>query len=103
MISLLWHTEGKGTEDVEVVEQINVEDPPITGSHDFSFRVPDFPWSFSGTLISLIWAVEASLDPGGRGSSAWISSSHLAPRRCGYEDRSQRTASAPESFPGHPN
>lgn len=65
MISLLWHTEGKGTEDVEIVEQIEIDDPPVSGSRDFSFTLPTFPWSFSGTLVSLIWRVEASVEPGG--------------------------------------
>ncbi len=65
LISLLWHTEGKGTEDVEIVEQVEVERPPALGSRAFSFRLPDFPWSFSGTLISLVWAIEASLEPKG--------------------------------------
>ncbi|MEE8526722.1 MAG: hypothetical protein V3T72_22520 [Thermoanaerobaculia bacterium] len=65
VISLLWHTEGKGTEDIEIIEQIEVEDPPVSGSRDFSFTLPDFPWSFSGTLVSLIWRVEASIEPGG--------------------------------------
>jgi len=65
MISLLWHTEGKGTEDVEIVDQIEIADPPVAGSRDFSFTLPAFPWSFSGTLVSLIWRVEASVEPGG--------------------------------------
>ncbi len=64
-ISLLWYTEGKGTEDVEVVQHRQVSRPSMQGDHDFSFRLPDFPWSFSGTLISLVWAVEASLEPDG--------------------------------------
>ncbi len=65
LISLLWHTEGKGIEDVEIVDQIQIELPRPHGHRDFSFRLPDFPWSFSGTLVSLIWAVEASLEPKG--------------------------------------
>lgn len=64
-ISLLWYTEGKGTEDVEIVEQKEVDRPSMQGHHEFSFRLPQFPWSFSGTLISLVWAVEASLEPDG--------------------------------------
>ncbi len=64
LISLLWHTEGKGTEDIEIIDQLEVERPPAAGSRNFAFRLPDFPWSFSGKLISLIWAVEASLEPG---------------------------------------
>ncbi len=65
LVSLLWYTEGKGTEDVEIVDQVEVESPSIEGRREFSFRLPDFPWSFSGTLISLLWAVEASLEPDG--------------------------------------
>ena len=65
LLSLLWYTEGKGTEDVAIVEQVEVESPAIEGRSDFSFRLPDFPWSFSGTLVSLVWAVEASLEPDG--------------------------------------
>ena len=64
-VTLLWYTEGKGTEDVGIVDQVEVEHPSRQGGHDFSFRLPDFPWSFSGTLISLIWAVEATLEPEG--------------------------------------
>ena len=65
LVSLLWYTEGKGTEDVEIVEQVELESPSVQGDRAFSFRLPDFPWSFSGTLISLVWAVEASLEPDG--------------------------------------
>lgn len=65
MVSLLWHTSGKGTEDIEIVDQITVEGPGPQGSHAFSFALPDFPWSFSGTLVSLVWSVEASLEPKG--------------------------------------
>ncbi|MEM7350537.1 MAG: hypothetical protein AAF657_07010 [Acidobacteriota bacterium] len=65
LISLLWHTEGKGTEDIEIVDQIELEHPAAMGHHDFAFRLPDFPWSFSGTLVSLIWAIEVGLEPRG--------------------------------------
>ena len=65
LISLLWHTEGKGTEDVEIIEQQDVDHPGLVGQHCFEVQLPSFPWSFSGTLISLIWAIEASLEPGG--------------------------------------
>ena len=61
-ISLLWHTEGKGTEDSDTLEQLRVPSPGISGSHNFSFRLPTYPWSFSGTLISLVWKVEARLE-----------------------------------------
>lgn len=65
MISLIWFTQGKGIEDVTVVDQIQIDHPRPHGHRDFKFRLPDFPWSFSGSLISLTWAVEASLEPKG--------------------------------------
>ncbi len=65
IVTLLWYTEGKGTEDVGIVEQVEIDHPSKHRGRDFSFRLPDFPWSFSGTLISLVWAVEASLEPDG--------------------------------------
>ena len=64
-ISLLWFTEGKGSEDSATLVQREIEQPAAAGSERFSLRLPAFPWSFSGTLISLVWAVEASLDPEG--------------------------------------
>ena len=64
-LSLLWHTAGKGDEAAETVSQIEVRSPPPVGSDRFAFDLPAYPWSFSGKLVSLIWAVEASLEPKG--------------------------------------
>jgi hypothetical protein len=62
-VHLCWFTRGKGTTDTEVVQQRTFEPAP-TGQGTFSFRAPDQPYSFSGQLISLIWAVELVVDPG---------------------------------------
>ena len=65
-IQLLWYTEGKGTQDIEVVATARVERPEIGGRHSFSFTLPTTgPYSFSGSLISLSWAVEAVIDENG--------------------------------------
>ena len=61
-ISLLWHTEGKGTEDSDTIDHVEFHSPARTGSQSFEFQLPSAPWSFSGQLISLIWTVEASLE-----------------------------------------
>lgn len=58
-LSLLWYTSGKGTEDVGVVESKTLPLQYSSGSASFSFKLPESPYSFSGELISLIWAVEA--------------------------------------------
>jgi hypothetical protein len=59
---LFWFTRGKGTEDVEVVATQEVPSPAAAGEHVFRFVLPDAPWSFSGKLISLLWAVELVAD-----------------------------------------
>jgi len=65
LVSLLWFTEGKGTEDIEVVDDVKVQHPAPLGSQVFSLKLPNFPWSFSGTLVSLVWAVEVTFEPRG--------------------------------------
>lgn len=62
-LNLLWFTRGKGTRDSQVVDRVVIDDPPAAGQHDFSLRLPDAPYSFSGKLISLIWAVELVAKP----------------------------------------
>lgn len=63
-LHLLWHTEGKGDEDVEVVERKTLSNISNTGREQFSFKLPDSPYSFSGQLISLVWGIEAVVKPG---------------------------------------
>ena len=65
LISLLWHTEGKGTEDSETVAQTQVDAPAARGEQRFALQLDTQPWSFSGTLISVQWIVEASIEPNG--------------------------------------
>jgi len=62
-ISLFWHTSGKGTKDVGVVETIKFDNPGSLGQKDFKFKLPKGPYTFSGKLISLIWAIEATTIP----------------------------------------
>jgi hypothetical protein len=64
-LRLFWFTRGKGTEDVGVVNRIRFDVPQQEEGRKFSFTLPAEPWSFSGQLISLIWALELVADPGG--------------------------------------
>jgi hypothetical protein len=64
-ISLFWYTRGKGTRDVGVAASETIENPGSFGSNEFEFTLPEGPYSFSGKLISVIWAVEANCQPGG--------------------------------------
>jgi len=64
-LRLFYYTEGKGTDDVEIVETTQIPNPAMSGSQQFQWQAPQSPFSFSGKLISLIWAVEAVLLPSG--------------------------------------
>jgi hypothetical protein len=59
---LFWFTRGKGTEDVGIVATERVSAPGSAGEHAFLFTLPESPYSFSGRLISLLWAVELVAD-----------------------------------------
>jgi len=64
-IRLFWYTEGKGERDVLVVERVPLGARSREGSEAFAFTAPPAPFSFSGKLISLIWAVELVTLPDG--------------------------------------
>jgi len=63
LVSLLWYTSGKGDRDAAVVKSLEFRGTP-SDSVSFEFELPLYPYSFSGKLISLVWAVELAT-PGG--------------------------------------
>lgn len=63
-LRLFWYTRGKGTEDLEIVDSRRIEAPGPAGSRRFRFQLPEGPYSFSGTLITLAWALELVVLPG---------------------------------------
>ena len=63
-VRLVWSTKGKGTEDAAVAATVAFETPLAGDTRPFSLRLPAAPYSFSGKLISLVWAVELVLQPG---------------------------------------
>jgi len=71
-LRLLWYTEGKGERDVEVVETVPFDGPAASERRPFSLRLPPGPYSFSGKLISLLWALEAVAEPGDRSTRTEI-------------------------------
>src|SRR4030095_12468028 len=60
-LRLFWHTEGKGTRDVEVIETLSFSVPGRQDRRDFRFRLPHSPYSFAGMRVSVIWALELVL------------------------------------------
>jgi hypothetical protein len=62
-LRLFWFTEGKGSQDVEMVDSIRVKEVEPNGRASFRFQLPNGPYSFSGKLITLAWAVELVVLP----------------------------------------
>ncbi|MFT7521253.1 MAG: hypothetical protein ACI9MC_003404 [Kiritimatiellia bacterium] len=60
-LRLLWTTTGRGTQDVGVQQLVSVHMSDNVGSTGFTFEAPAFPYSFSGTLLSIEWYVELSV------------------------------------------
>ena len=63
-VRLIWFTRGKGTVDGETVATVQLDAPPAADTREFSFDAPNGPYSFSGTLIAVLWAVEFVAKPG---------------------------------------
>lgn len=63
-VRLIFFTRGKGTQDVQVAETVRIDTPGAAGDREFAFVLPNGPYSFSGSLISLTWAVEVLTNGG---------------------------------------
>jgi hypothetical protein len=63
-LCLVWSTKGKGTADIAVVETVNFAQPQPRDIRSFAIILPASPYTFSGQLISLIWNLELTVDPG---------------------------------------
>lgn len=71
-VRLFWYTVGKGTQDVGLVDTWPIEPPTPEGEQAFHFRLPAGPYSFSGKLISLVWALELVAEPAGESTRVEI-------------------------------
>jgi len=63
-LRLFWYTSGKGTQDVGNVDTVVFQTPQMNDDRTFSLTLPREPFSFSGKLISLVWALELIVEPG---------------------------------------
>jgi hypothetical protein len=63
-LRLFWYTSGKGTQDVGNVDSVVFQTPQMSDDRTFSLTLPRQPYSFSGKLISLVWALELIVEPG---------------------------------------
>jgi hypothetical protein len=63
-LSLYWRTEGKGTQDIGIAQTVRFDNPGMMGMQEFSIKAPVGPFSFSGKLISILWALELACEKG---------------------------------------
>jgi hypothetical protein len=63
VVRLCWRTSGRGTTDLQIVDEIRWPAPPARDQRSFRFTLPEQPFSFSGQLISLTWTVEVVAEP----------------------------------------
>lgn len=63
-VRLFWYAAGAGERDVVVVAVLPLADPAAEDHRPFRFQLPVGPFSFSGKVVSLTWAVEAVAEPG---------------------------------------
>lgn len=63
-LRLFWRTEGKGTQDVGVAETLAFQGAGRSDRREFCVRLPNGPYSFTGRLVSLVWAIEVVVEPG---------------------------------------
>lgn len=71
-LRLFWSTQGKGDQDLEVVESLSFTQPGAQGRRPFQVRLPAGPYSFSGKLITLTWALEAVALPAERAGNLFL-------------------------------
>jgi hypothetical protein len=62
-LRVFWFTRGWGTEDAGVVETVRFDHPLPEEARPFRLQLPASPYSFSGKLISLRWALELVAQP----------------------------------------
>ncbi len=63
-LRLFWYTLGRGDQDAGIATTTRFEAPQKMGSGPFDLDLPAGPYSFSGSLISLCWALELVTLPG---------------------------------------
>lgn len=66
-VQLVWYTEGRGDQDLNVISSVEGGVGLLTAGIPietrFSFKLPDYPWSYKGELLNIIWGVRVLVDP----------------------------------------
>lgn len=95
-VHLAWFTRGKGDRDSGVVAELELPQPAPSDRRSFRLRLPEGPYSVSGKLVSIVWVVEAVLEPGGRACHVEIVASPTGREVLLHPDL--ETTAEPESF-----
>jgi hypothetical protein len=65
-VRLIWHTEGRGDQDIGKIDEVSLSSGRLTpgapAGGDFRFRLPSEPWSFAGHYVSIVWAIEVTVN-----------------------------------------
>ncbi len=61
-LRLFWYTQGRGTQDTRIVATQRWDRPAKVDAPLFDFQLPGGPFSFSGKLVSVLWALELVVD-----------------------------------------
>jgi hypothetical protein len=62
-LRLFWYTSGKGSQNIGLVQSLPFAAPQRSDRRDYRFTLPQEPYSCSGTLISIVWALELIVEP----------------------------------------
>lgn len=71
-VRLVWFTRGRGDRDSGIVATEELASPQAADRRAFRFALPAGPYSASGKLVSIVWAVEAVLEPDSRAARTEI-------------------------------
>lgn len=65
-VYLEWYTEGRGTRYRERVDELDLFQGVLrahfASEHEFSFILPQKPWSYQGHYVSIVWQLVIQLD-----------------------------------------
>jgi hypothetical protein len=64
VVRLFWFTTGKGDRDIEIVSEVPLQATGTSGQEVVKLTAPAWPFSYSGKMVSIQWAIEVVRLPG---------------------------------------
>jgi hypothetical protein len=61
-VQLVWRTEGKGNTDARAAVRQPLSGARYDAQHRFEITIPPGPMTYHGTILSILWTVEAVTD-----------------------------------------